>query len=355
MAFGQQTATPAVSTIKVDTKLVVVPVTVRDKKNQIVGTLKQEDFAIREDGQQRAIRYFDHDNDLPLTLGLLIDVSMSLRDKLDEERDASAAFLQDMLVLNRDQAFIIQFGHTVDLLSDVTKSTPKLQAALKKVDSEERPSFDQTDSNSNDTSAQGSGGRHHGGGGGTALYDAVYLASHEVIAKQANRKALIVLTDGEDRGSKTGIAGAIEAAQRADTTVYAIYYKGEQPAGGGPGGGGHHGGMGGLGGGFPGGFPGGGSSRGGGRSGGPEQQHVDGKKILERVTGETGGRFFEVSKKDSIDQIYKQIAEELRSQYRLGFTPADAAEGYHQLDITIPKDGKLRIQARDGYYAGEEK
>jgi VWFA-related protein len=166
-----------------------------------------------------------------------------------------------------------------------------------------------------------------------------------------------------DRGSKESLTSAIEAAQRADTILYAIYFKGEQERsqgnrGGSPGGGNRRGG--GIG--FPGGgggYPGGGGGRnggsgypGGGRGG---EIRVDGKKILERMTSETGGRVFEVSKKQTIADIYKQIAEELRAQYRLGFTPdkETASEGYHQIELTAPKDKNLFIQTRDGYYTGK--
>jgi VWFA-related protein len=153
----------------------------------------------------------------------------------------------------------------------------------------------------------------------------------------------VVLTDGEDRGSKETLASAIEAAQRSETVVYAIYFKGEEHGGYG---GGHGGGYSGRGGGFPGG--GGGGGRGG-------EQHVDGKKILEQIAGETGGRMFEVSSKQNFAAIYAQIAEELRSQYRLGFTPdaAGAEEGLHRVALTIPQQQKLVVQTRDAYYPGK--
>ena len=182
------------------------------------------------------------------------------------------------------------------------------------------------------------------------MYDAIFLASDEIISKQQNRKALILLTDGDDRGSKESIGSAIEAAQRADTAVYAIYYKGESPRDF-SNGGGRRGGMGGGfpggRGGFPGGFPGGGGGQ--GRSG---ESRADGKKILERIADETGGRVFTVSKKEPLDDIYKQIAEELRSQYRLGFSPTDHNDGYHKIIVDLPNDKKSSIQAREGYYTG---
>ncbi len=186
----------------------------------------------------------------------------------------------------------------------------------------------------------GYGGRGNGGNspsmasrGGTVLYDAVFLASNDVMAKQTGRRALILLTDGEDRHSKESLTEAIEAAQRADTVVYAIYYKGEQRFNGFPGGhrggypGGGYPGGGYPGGGYPGGgYPGGGYPGGGGRPGSDgTYAQPDGKKILQRICGETGGHMFEVKGKGSVDKIYKEIGDELRAQYRLGFTPSGDA------------------------------
>ena len=344
-----QAARPA--TIAVDARLVNLPVVVRDKKGALIQSLSKDDFALEVDGHVQAIRYFDRDADLPLTLGLLVDTSRSVAGVLDDERTASAAFLEGMLASEKDRAFVIQFAHQAELLQDVTSSKPKLQAALKELD---------TDSSGGqpDDSTGGSGRR-----GGTTLYDAAFLAADELMAKQKGRKALVLLTDGEDRGSKESLASAIEAAQRADTIVYAIYFKGQESHGndnrGGYPGGGRRGG----GGGFPGGgggYPGGGGGRSGGGGGYPGggrggESRVDGKKVLERMTGETGGRMFEISKKETVAEIYKSIAEELRAQYRLGFTPDKdtAAEGYHQVSLGVPKQKNLSVQTRDGYYTGK--
>lgn len=371
-ASAQQPGQPAetTGTITVNANLVLVPAVVRDKHNAIVGNLGKTDFTLNVDGKAQTVRYFDHENDTPLTIGLLVDTSMSQRKVLDDERSASVTFLQKMLLPATatrvsDKAFVVQFAKDVELLQDVTDSRPKLQSGLKQVDTES-PSFrragDDNDNgngngNSNDNrNDRGRGGRGQYGGGGTALYDAVFLSSDEVISKQKGRRALILLTDGNDRGSKKSLTSAIESAQRADTVVYAIYFKGESPhtgGFGGPGmGGGRHGG-----GGWPGG--GGGGYPGGGRGGRGEENRTDGKKILERMCGETGGRVFEVKGKETVDAIYTEIGEELRAQYRLGFTPAaDAtADGYHQIALDIAgahaKD-KLTVQTRDGYYTGSK-
>jgi VWFA-related protein len=355
-APAQQPESPAPKTsdISVEARLVVVPTVIRDKKNNLVTNLKKDDFVLQVDGKPQPVRYFDHDSDVPLTVGLLVDTSQSQRAVLDDERSASSTFLDKMLAPDRDKAFLIQFAHNVDLLQDITPSRPKLQEALKQLDVD-RPSFN-NNSNSGNSNGGGRGGRDRGqSGGGTALYDAIFLASDEVLAKQKGRLALILLTDGDDRGSKVTLARSIEAAQRSNAIVYAIYYKGEHPNFGG----GHGGG--------PGGFPGGGGRHGGGpfddfagQRGGYGQNQVDGKKVLERICGETGGRVYEVSKKLTVDAIYTQIAEELRTQYRLGFTPtADAAsEGYHQITLSLTGEAakaKPVIQTRDGYYTGAGK
>ncbi|HYL12829.1 MAG TPA: VWA domain-containing protein, partial [Terriglobales bacterium] len=182
------------------------------------------------------------------------------------------------------------------------------------------------------------GSRRAHAGSGRLLYDAIFLASDELTKKQEGRKALLIVSDGVDRGSKTSLDKAIEAAQRSDTMVYAILSAGsheqeragyEYPRSGG-GGTGQPGGRW-PGGGWPGGgggWPGGGRSGGGRRGGGqrPSQEaRVDGKKILERISKETGGRLYEVSKKEPFDKIYASIAEELRAQYSLATHPAKMA------------------------------
>ncbi|QNI37870.1 VWA domain-containing protein [Edaphobacter albus] len=335
--------------LSVDARLVNLPVVVRDKKGVLVQNLTKADFSLQVDGHPQVIRYFDIDTDLPLTLGLLVDTSLSQRSVIDEERDASSSFLDEMLKKPKDQAFVIQFARQVELLGDLTNSRPKIQAALKQIDTPSPNSRASSDPDS-DNSSGDRGGARRSHAGGTALYDAVFLASDELMEKQKGRKALIILSDGVDRGSKETLNKALESAQRADTIIYAIYFKGEQPqqqdwgrrGGGGmrfPGGGGYPGGRGG------GGYPGGGSPS-------PRSENqVDGKKILRQLSEETGGRLFEVSKKQPVAKIYDQIAEELRAQYRLGYTPdqSASAEGYHQVDLTAHQKD-LYIQTRDGYY-----
>jgi VWFA-related protein len=337
------------ATLSVQARLVTLPVTVRDKKGKIVSGLTKEDFTLTEDGRPETIKYLNVDTNLPLTLGLLVDTSGSMRDSLDRERSASKSFLDQMLVKPQDKAFLLHFDSEVELLEDLTASKDKLERALDQLG----PTSEHLDSSSSSDDQQNGGGRQRRVHGGTTLYDAVYLASDELMRKQQGRKALIVLSDGQDRGSKETLGTAIEAAQRAETVVYSIYFKGEDqgqsynPMNNG---GGRRGGMGG--GGYPGG---GGGYPGGGRGGGQrpsEEPHVDGKKIMAQIAGETGGWFFEAKKKENLDEIYAQISEQLRTQYVLGYTPAkdSTLTGFHKVQLVVNKKD-LSVQTRPGYYA----
>jgi VWFA-related protein len=345
---------PAATTLSVNVKVVTFPVTVRDKHGQIIRDLTKDDFVLEEDGHPQTIKYFTQEANLPLTLGLLIDTSLSQRNVLDQERVASDSFLDQMLTGAKDQAFVIHFDREVELLQDLTSSHDKLQTALGTLHTPS-PDGGSNSGSPTDTSSGSGGSRHERGGAGTLLYDAVFLASDELMKKQQGRKALIILSDGVDRGSKESLESAIEAAQRADTVVYSILFADDHSQDrGGFGQGGRSGGMGTSGGGWPGGgWPGGGGSgrRGGGQRT-PQEPHSDGKKTLERISKETGGRLYEVSKKQTVDQIYTSIAEELRTQYSLGYTPdkSNAGAGYHKISLTS-KQKNVTVQTREGYYA----
>jgi VWFA-related protein len=349
--LSQQAATTDAdrpSTMKVTVKVVNVPTTVRDKHGKIVNNLSKDDFLLEEDGRPQTVRYFAHDTDLPLTLGLLVDTSLSQRRVLEQERHASYTFLDQMLHQAKDGAFVIHFDHEVELLQDLTSNRQKLESALQSLQVASNSSGNNNGGNQggNGGGYPGGGypggrgqGRHHGyggGGGGTQLYDAAYLASDELMKKQQGRKALIILSDGVDRGSKIGLETAIETTQKADTIVYSILFKEDEGFGGG--GFGH------------GGFGGGMGRHGGGRY--PQESRPDGKKILEQISKQTGGRLFEVSKKQPIEKIYEEIAEELRNQYNLGYTPdpGDAEGSYHKISLKA-KERDLVVQAREGYYA----
>lgn len=333
-------------TISVNVKMVTMFVTVRDKHGALVRNLTKDDFALQQDGRPQTITYFAPDSDLPLTLGLLVDTSMSQRRVLDQERDASHAFIDHLLREDKDKAFVIHFDREVELLQDLTSSRQKLEASLDQLG---RPQFSQASgggSSGGDPGYGGGGGgghgSHGGGGGGTLLYDAVFLASDELMKQQQGRKAIVVLTDGVDRGSKETLRDAIETAQRADTLVYSILFADKEGYGNGGGyGGGHMGGMG------------GGGMGGGGHRRYPQESRPDGKKILQQLSKETGGRFFEVTKKETIDQIYAEIDEELRNQYALGYTPdkTDADAGYHKIELTVKQKDAV-VQTREGFYIG---
>jgi len=346
---GEDSNAPTISS---KVRVVNLLATVRDKHKKIISDLRVSDFTLEEDGRQVPIQYFSRETDLPLKLGLLVDTSLSQRNILEAERTASKTFLGQVLRQN-DSAFVIHFDREVELLQDLTTSREKLESALDSLHTpspyaqdssgSEGPGSSPTGPSRDDSDRQGRRrGMHRAG---TTLYDAVFLASDELMKKQPGRKALIVLTDGVDRGSKESLESAIEAAQRADTLVYGIFFKGEEGFSNRRGGFGFPGGMGGP----MGGPMGGGRRRGGGQPY-PQQSSVDGKKILERISRETGGRMFEVSKKEPITQIYSSIEEDLRNQYNLGFTPAkNESPGYHRLVLkTSHKDDT--VQTREGFY-----
>jgi VWFA-related protein len=337
------------SKIAVQVKTVSVLATVRDKHGKIVSNLGEDDFVLQEDGRPETINYFARESDLALRLGLLVDTSLSQRKVLEQERSASYSFLDHLLREDKDLAFVIHFDKDVELLQDFTPSRPKLQAALQKL---ETPQSDDRASGSGGSGSGGGGGGGYGGsggggygghghqhGGGTHLYDAIYLASDELMSKQQGRKALIILSDGVDHGSKETLNEAIESAQRADAVIYSILFKDDEGYGG-----------------YPGGMMGPRGPYGGGHHGGgryPQEERPDGKKILEQISKATGGQLYQVSKKETVDKIYAEIEEELRNQYSIGYTPdKDTGAGYHKIQLTT-KNKDLVVQARDGYYTNQ--
>ncbi len=240
-------------TFSANVNVVNVFATVRDKDGKVVRNLTKDDFTLEEDGRPQTIRYFSQQSDLPLTLGLLVDTSGSERRMLPTERDASRTFLEQVLRPEKDKAFLIHFDREVELLQDLTSSRQQLEKALDLIDRPQwggnsgnnSPNSNPPDNNPPDSQGAGSnggswpgrqgGGRRGGGGGygrgghgGTALYDAIYLGSNDLMSKQQGRKALILLTDGEDNGSKLSINEAIRSAQRSDTLAYSVRIADEQ-------------------------------------------------------------------------------------------------------------------------------
>jgi VWFA-related protein len=338
---GQQGNT----TFSADVKVVNLLATVRDKQGQIVRNLTKDDFLLDEDGRPQTISYFSRESDLPLTLGLLVDTSGSERREIPDERRASLRFIEQVLRPDKDQAFVIHFDFEVELLEDLTNSREKLEKALNQLDSSQPQLQRQRQGGGYPGGGYpggGQGGQRGGrgrGGGGTDLYDAIYLAGDELMKKQKGRKALILLSDGVDTGSKETLGAAVESAQRADTLVYSILF--EDPNGNGNN-------LGGFGGPRMGRRGGGGGGRGGGY---PQMNRPDGKKILEQISRETGGRFFEVSRKWTIDKVYEAIEEDLRNQYSLGYTSDQqgADRGYRRIHLTTKQKGTV-VQTREGYY-----
>ena len=292
--------------IKVDVDVVSILASVRDKRGSLVANLEKQDFTVLEDGKPQEIKYFTKETDLPLTIGLLVDVSGSQRNLIDIEHNAASQFFSQVL-RKKDEAFLIQFGEECELLQDYTNSTRLLNSALGQL-----------------RVSSGVGGLHPGPvptagpPRGTVLYDAIYLAANEKLRTEVGRKVIVVITDGVDQGSRLTINQAVEAAQKADAVIYSIDYSDASA----------YGGFGMV-------FGGGG-----------------GEGYLRKMSDETGGHVYKVDRKHSLDQIFKELQDEMRSQYAIGYTPAnDSKDGsYRKLDIKL-SNKDLKAQARKGYYA----
>jgi VWFA-related protein len=342
------TRTQEPAAIPVQVKEVNLLAVVRDKKGKPVNTLEKKDFVLEQDGRAQTITRFAHESDLPLALGVVADTGPGQRKAMADERKAGTDFVNHLLREGKDRAFVLHFDKEVELLQDVTTSHEKLAKGIDQISVGEAPRTSGGERGRDGDDSQ----RPRYFFGGSMLYDAVYLSADEVLKGQPGRKAVVLFSDGVDRGSKTSLQRAIEASQRADTLVYCVYVAAErEEREEGRSGGQRQGGGGYPGGGGP--FPGGGYP-GGGRRRGPEntprENKADGKKILQQIARETGGRYFELSKKLTAAQIYSQIDEELRHQYSLSYTPDRAGNGYHKLHLST-QDADLTVQARDGFYA----
>jgi VWFA-related protein len=296
-----------ITTFKAGVNIVQLFFNVKDKHGALIPNLTKDDFEIAEDGKPQTIKYFTAESNLPLTLGILIDASGSQRNVIDMEKEVGGAFLHQILT-DKDEAFVISFDISVDLLQDFTRDVHRLQSALNKA----KVNVDYT------SGVPGIGGgpvpQHNSPG--TLLYDAVYLSAHDMLAKEVGRKAMVLLTDGQDEGSKLRIQDAIEAAQKSDSIVYVLLCADR-------------------------GFYG---SIGGGYSGEGE---------MRRLTEQTGGRVINVGNKfDKLREAFDQIAAELRSQYNIGFTPTNTKLDGSYRKLEIKNKQNYKIQARAGYYAG---
>jgi VWFA-related protein len=273
--------------------------TVKDKHGALMPNLSKDHFELLEDGKPQTIKYFSTENDVPITLGLLIDSSKSMERTLPEEKVVASGFLQKVLT-NRDLAFVISFDISVDLLQDLTGDIHLLRGGLDKA---------RINTNTAGIAPMGNPGPVPTAGGsnkGTLLFDAVYLAADEVLSRQVGRKAMIILTDGDDVGSKLRLKDSIEAAQRADTVAYVLLITDPM-------------------------YP---------------SNHSDMSNLAEQ----TGGRIITVSRPDKLDKAFAEIAAELRSQYLLGFSSTNPVNNgkFRKLEVKS-KDG-YKVQARKGYY-----
>jgi VWFA-related protein len=304
---GDQSGDQSLETLKVNVDVVQLFFNVKSKKGALIPNLTKDDFQVFEDGTPQTIKYFSAESDLPLTLGILIDASGSQRNVLEMEKEVGATFLNQIL-RPKDEAFVISFDVEVNLLQDFTNSTRLLHVALESARINAPP-----DSCSGLPGAGGGPLPCNSTPKGTLLYDAVYLASHDELAKEVGRKAMILLTDGEDQGSQLKLRDAVEAAQKSDSIVYVLLC----------------------------------ADRGFYGFGG-----YSGEGEMKKLTQETGGRVIDVGNKpEKLRDAFDQIAKELRSQYNIGYVSTNRAKDgtFRKVEIRSNKDYK--IQARAGYYA----
>jgi VWFA-related protein len=304
-----------VTTFRANTNVVQLFFNVKDKKGGMIGNLPKDSFEVSEDGKPQTIKYFSAESQLPLTLGILIDSSASQERVLSMEQEVGGAFLTQIL-REKDMAFVMDFNIGVSLVQDFTSSARRLKAALNSVKI------------NSGGQAVVSGLPGQGGGPvptigqpkGTLLFDAVYLASHDEMGQQVDRKAMILLTDGEDQGSRVKIQDAIEAAQKANSMVYVLLIADRAFYG-----------------------------------GGMYNIGYSGDSQMRRLAEATGGRVIDVGNNGKkMEQAFQQIEDELRTQYVASYTPVNAkTDGtYRKVDIQChQRDEQLKVQARKGYYA----
>ena len=281
--------------LKKTVNLVNLFATIRDKNKRIVGDMKQEDFKVFEDGGEQKIAFFSKEVTMPITLGLLIDTSGSEQNRLGAEQEAASRFLERVMKKG-DEAMVISFDLDVDLLADFTDDRAQIERAINKAR----------------IGAVSGGvvtpGTIPSNTGGTHFYDAVYLACNDKLVTEAGRKALVIITDAQDEGSRLRLEEAIEAAQRTDTVVHVLLV--HDP----------------------------------GYSWRPD--------VAKKLSDETGGRTIEVSSEKRLTEAFDQISEELRSQYTLGYYPTNAAKDGRFRKVKVETANKdYRVLTRKGYYA----
>jgi Ca-activated chloride channel family protein len=284
-----------VTTLKVVTRLVAISAVVKTKDGTAQEGLTKDDFVLKQDGKEVPIHYFSRGSEVPLSLALMVDTSGSQETFIGDESLASDVFFETMLSRPEDRAMLVQFDTTVLQLKSMTNSASALHFALSRMN------------------------QRAAAKGGTLLYDAVYAVAKEALANQTGRKAMVILSDGGDNGSRRSLDEAIEQAQRADVQVYSILYsmfKGLS----------------------------------GGNTGRPPEADP-GLEALKKLSESTGGHVFTVSRTTSLREIFAQIADDLRLQYELGYNPPPDTRpnSYHKLELKA-KDKKLTVQARKGFF-----
>ncbi len=279
--------------IKVAVELINLYASVRDDKRRPVNDLSQEEFRILEDGQEQKLAFFSRQSDLPVTLGLLMDTSGSMQRILYAEQEAASRFLAQVM-RKGDLSFVMSFDSNVDLLADHTDDPNRLERAI----------------HGARINAPSGLGPLPSSRGGTLLYDAIYLACYEKLAGEAGRKAIVLLSDAVDTGSRKSLEAAIEGAQRTDTVIHVLFIEDVEGYGGGGGG------------------------------------------VARKLAEETGGRMVPVRSEKDLKRAFDTLSEEFRTYYTLGYYPSNASRDGKFRKVKVETTRKdLRVLTRKGYYS----
>jgi Ca-activated chloride channel homolog len=284
--------------LKVTTNLVHLVVTVMDRHHEFITDLDKSDFKVLENGQPQQIRFFGRETDLPLRIGVLLDTSNSIRQRLQFEKDAAVDFLDRVIRPDKDMAFLMTFDNDPQVIQDYTDDRALLTSAI----------------------------RDQRAGGGTALNDAIYLASQKLAkpplpkGNSDIRRVVVLISDGEDNLSDRALSEAIDASIRAETVVFTISTNTDWIA-----------------------------------IDNPEKPHKynldPGDKILQQFATQTGGQSFFPYSTDDLSQSFLDIDTELRSQYYIAYLPSTPPDGqYRTIDVQADRKG-LIVRTRRGYYA----
>jgi VWFA-related protein len=299
---NQQNPPQAQGPLQVQTNVVNVFATVRNKQHGIVTDLTKDDFRVTEDGVEQKVEFFQKEVNMPIRLGMLINTSARMDRMIDAERDAASRFLRDVM-RPKDEAMVITFDFDVDLVADLTQDTSVLASAIHKPRVKLKPVGGGCVVTAGPFPEENNSGC-------TVLYDAIYLACHEELATEAGRKGLIILTDAEDSGSKMRLQDALGAAQRADAVIHVILISdrmatfGTEPG------------------------------------------------AAQRMAEDTGGRVIDVHNEELLEKAFDALSEELRSQYVLAYYPTNVKRDgvFRKIQVTVARPD-VKVLARKGYYA----